>query len=371
MTLFKRECLILIKFLRLGLTVGLLLAVPALAVRAETPPAQTKIDPTVEAMKPCATGDDPEARAVACTGLITGGTLKGKALGAAYVFRGKAQAQRNEIKAAIMDFSEALKLDPGATDALYNRGAAYALMGQTNSALTDFATLLDRAPNDPDTLFYRALIYVNQGKVESAVKDLTGVLKQRPDDGVSRLQRAGLLISLQRNEDAISDLNQLLKTDPAALDALYNRGRAEMLKGDNAAAADDFAALMKTRNDNPYAALRLYITRARGGEKDAAPLEAAAKQFPDDQWPLPIVAFYQGKISEDDLLAAAKVSDTATKATLTAETQYYLGQWALLQDDRKAAKKHFEAAVASKAGIGSLEAIDAGLELKQLAKKKN
>jgi lipoprotein NlpI len=334
-------------------------------------PKSSAVDPVVAAMRPCATGNDPDARAVACTQLITGGTLKGKALGAAYVFRGKAQAQRNEVKAAIIDFSEALKVDPQATDALYNRGAAYALVGQTNSALADFAHVLELAPNDPDTLFYRALIYVNQGKIESAVKDLSGVLKQRPDDGISRLQRAGLLISLQRNEDAIGDLDLLLQKDPAALDALYSRGRAEMLKGDNAAAADDFAALMKARNDNPYAALRLYIVRARGGEKDAAPLAAAAKQFPDDQWPLPIVAFYQGKMSEDDLLAAGKASDAATKATLTAETQYYLGQWALLQDDRKTAKIHFEAAVASKAGIGSLEAIDAGLELKRLATKKN
>jgi lipoprotein NlpI len=354
-----------------GLTIGLVLLLPSVAAWAETPPAQPKIDPAVEAMKPCVSGGDAEARAVACTQLITGGTLKGKALGAAYVFRGKAQAQRNEMKAAISDFSEALKLNPGATDALYNRGAAYALIGQTNTALNDFAQLLELAPNDPDTLFYRALIYVNQGKTELAVKDLTAVLKQRPDDGISRLQRAGLLIALQRYEDAIGDLNQLLKQDPAALDALYNRGRAEMLKGDNAAAADDFAALMKARNDNPYAALRLYIVRARGGEKNAAPLDAAAKAFPADQWPLPVVAFYQGKLSEDDLLAASSVRDAATKARLLAETQYYLGQWALLADKPDEAKRHFDAAVKSKAGIGTLEAVDAGLELKRLAKKKD
>jgi hypothetical protein len=65
------------------------------------------------------------------------------------------------------------------------------------------------------------------------------------------------------------------------------------------------------------------------------------------------------------------VSDAAATANLVAETQYYLGQWALLQDDRKAAQKHFEAAVASKAGVGNLECIDAGLELKRLAKAKN
>jgi hypothetical protein len=41
----------------------------------------------------------------------------------------------------------------------------------------------------------------------------------------------------------------------------------------------------------------------------------------------------------------------------------------LLQDDRKAAQKHFQAAVATTAGAGSLEFIDAGLELKRLGKK--
>src|SRR6185295_15676165 len=109
------------------------------AARADTPPAKTPADPVIEEMKPCESGKDPAARAVACTELISSGKLKGRALGAAYVFRGKAQAQRNEVKAAILDFSEALKVDPTATDALYNRGAAYAILGQTNYALADFA----------------------------------------------------------------------------------------------------------------------------------------------------------------------------------------------------------------------------------------
>ena len=358
---------------RLQLFAFILAAIPMVsagiaAAETATPPAAA--DPAVEAMKPCESGD-AEARAVACTQLITGGTLRGKALGAAYVFRGKAQAQRNEMKAAISDFSEALKLDPRATDALYNRGAAYALIGQTNYALADFAHVLELAPSDSDTLFYRALIYVNQGKIEAAVQDLSAVLGQRPDDGITRLQRAGLAIMLQRNEDAIADLNQILKKEPTALDALYNRGRAETLKGDYRAAADDFAAAMQNRSSNPYAALRLYITRAQTGRKDPAVLDAAAKAFPADQWPLPIVAFYQGKVSEADLLAMAKVSNAATTANLTAETRYYLGQWALLEDDRKAAQKHFEAAIATKAGAGSLEFIDAGLELKRLGKQKN
>jgi lipoprotein NlpI len=348
------------------LTIAFVLMVIGTAVMADTPPAKAPADPVLEEMKPCETERDPAARAVACTLLITGGKLKGRALGAAYVFRGKAQAQRNEIKAAIMDFSEALKVDPQATDALYNRGAAYAISGQTNYALADFAHVLDLAPNDPDTLFYRAQLYMNQGKNEAALSDLSGVLSQHPEDIDSRMQRAGISIMLQRNEDAIVDLTTMLKKDPTSPAALYNRGRAEMLKGDDTAAAQDFAAAMQNRNSNPYAALRLYIVKARRGGADAAPLVATAKAFPEDQWPLPIVAFYQGSLSEADLIAAAKVSNTTTTANLTAEVQYYLGQWALLKDDRKAARQHFQAAIAAKAGADNLEFIDAGLELKKL-----
>jgi len=355
----------------LALILGVLPAGAGFAWAETTAAPATAKDAVLEEMKPCESGGDAEARAVACTALITGGTLKGRALGAAYVFRGKAQAQRNELKAAILDFSEALKVNPQATDALYNRGAAYALLGQPDYALADFAHLLDLAPKDPDTLYYRAQIYMSQGKREAALADLSGVLAGHPEDIDSRMQRAGLSIMLGRNEDAIADLDQLLQKEPTSPAALYNRGRAEQLKGDYAAAAEDFAGAMQNRNSNPYAALRLYIAQARGGKTDAAPLAAAAKAFPQDQWPLPIVAFYQGEMSEADLLAAAKVTDPKTTANLVAETRYYLGQWALLQDDRKAAQKHFEAAVAAKAGADNLEFIDAGLELRRLGKKKN
>src|SRR5687767_1794124 len=123
-----------LKIIRDACLIGALLGCGPVA-SADTPPAKAPTDPVLEEMKPCESGADPAARAVACTQLITSGKLKGRALGAAYVFRGKAQAQRNEIKAAIIDFSEALKINPMATDALYNRGAAYALSGQTNYAL--------------------------------------------------------------------------------------------------------------------------------------------------------------------------------------------------------------------------------------------
>jgi lipoprotein NlpI len=331
-----------------------------------------KSDPTVEALRPCAEGKDAAARAVACTEAITGGKVNGKALAAAYLFRGNAQVERQQFAAAVDDFSKALSLDNGATDALYNRAAAYAQLGRLDLAIEDYNQLLKIAPNDPDTLYNRAWLYSIQGKYDEAIDDLTKVLMVKPDDFESRLRRAGISIQLGRNEDAIADCNRLLKIVPTSPVAFYNRGRAEYAKGDFESARDDFAASAKNLEGisnaalRAYATLRLALASAESG-KDAPPeLATLAKAVSVDQWPMPVVAYYLGNISEDDVLKAADVADKARATNLTAEAEYYIGAMALAKDDKKAAKQHFKAAIGGKADRANLEFIDAGLALQKL-----
>jgi len=350
----------------------ILASLPAYSDTAAPAPAPAPADVMPKALQPCAEGDDAAARAVACTGAISGGGLSGKALAAAYLFRGNAQVERQQFKAAIDDFSKALSIDPSATDAFYNRAAAYAAMNRLDLAVADYTALLKIAPNDPDTLFNRAWLYSIQGKYDQALDDLGKVLIVKPDDFETRLRRAGISIQLGRNEDAIADCTQLLKAAPTSPVALYNRGRAEYAKGDYGAAADDFTAAAKNLEDisnaslRAYALLRLALADAHLGKEPPPELAGLAKAVAVDQWPMPIVAFTLGTLSEDDLLKAANVSDPQRAANLAAESQYYLGQWSLQKKDKKAAKKHFKAAIAGKADRANLEFIDAGLALQKL-----
>ncbi|MES1152335.1 MAG: tetratricopeptide repeat protein [Dongia sp.] len=349
-----------------------MIAALTVGARADTPPpAPAKADPMTEALKPCAEGNDAAARAVACTQAINGGGLSVQALAAAYLLRGNAQVDRQQFQAAIDDYSKSLSLDTQATAPIYNRAAAYASMGRLDLAIEDYGRLLKITPNDPDALFNRAWLYSLQGKYDTATDDLTKVLQIKPDDFETRLRRAGIAIQVGRNEDAIADCNQLLKAAPQSPVALYNRGRAEYAKGDFDAAADDFRASAKNLEDiadaslRAYATLRLTLASARA-KRPPPELAALGKAVPVDQWPMPIVAFMLGNMSADDLLQAANVSDPAKAANLTAEAQYYLGEWALLKQDKKAAKQHFKAAIAGKADRANLEFIDAGLALKKL-----
>jgi len=370
--MFKTEFKLSTKPLIVAVALVAVLASPAFSDTAPPARAPATSDPTAEALKPCAEGKDAAARAVACTELISGGGLSGKPLATAYLFRGNAQVERQQFQAAVDDFSKALSIDTGATDALYNRAAAYAAIGRLDLAIADYSHLLEIAPNDPDTLFNRAWLYSMQGKYDAATDDLTKVLMVKPDDFETRLRRAGIAIQLGRNEDAIADCNRLLKAAPKSPVALYNRGRAEYAKGDYDAAADDFGAAEKNLEGigkaslRAYATLRLALASAHAGKDTPPELASLAKAVTVDQWPMPIVAFYLGNLSEDDLLQATHVADPARAANLAAEAEYYIGQWALLKQDKKTAKKHFKAAAAGKADHANLEFIDAGLALQKL-----
>ena len=326
-----------------------------------------KPDPAIEMMKPCSEGNDPELQAIACTELLTGGRLSGPQMTAAYVFRGKANAARQQLPAAIADFTSALKLDPRAADALYNRGATHALVGRYDLALQDFGKVLEMAPNDADTLYYRAGIYALQGRDDAAIKDLTTVLKQHPEDPLSLVDRGGIYIRVGKFDAAIQDFTALLKVNAKSADSYYNRGRAYFLKGDFKAAAADFDAAMQNRAENPYAAIRLYLARLRAGKPDLKPLQEAVAKYDPEQWPLPLAALMLGKVSEADLLQAIQVKDPAVALSLSCETHFYLGELALAKGDKAAAARQFQAAIAS-TSRGSIEYIDATLELKKLGK---
>lgn len=340
------------------------------AAYADTAPAANPAtpDPIVEMMKPCSDGGDPELQAIACTELITGGRLLGPQLGAAYVFRGKANAARQQLQAAIADFTAALKIDGRAADALYNRGAAHALVGRYDLALADFNKVLELAPSDADTLFYRARIYARQGRNAAAIKDLTLVLKAVPNDSDSLDARGQLYVLTGAFDSAIADLSALAALLPDSAEVFYNRGRAYFLKGDFASAAKDFDLARVKRTDNPYAALRLYLANARLGKAskpDIKPLEAAMEKYDLGQWPMPIAALTLGKISEQELGQLTEVKDAAAAAMRACETHYYLGEFALIKGDKAAAKAHF-AAVDAKSASLSIECSDARVALKGL-----
>lgn len=306
----------------------------------------------------CAKSDVPQDQIDACTRMIKALRPQGRELAQALYQRGTGHAAKGEYTDAVRDFTQALKFAPSSTDALYNRGGAYSKLGRWDDALADFNALAKIVPNDPNTFYARAWVHAQRGNDKAAIADLDRVLAIAPDDQEALLDRGGLNIRAGRYDDAIRDFGLLLKLDPKAAAAAYSRGRAYYAKQDFKDAAEDFALALKLRADNPYAALRLYLAQAHLGDGDAAVLKKGIDRLDPSIWPRPLLELFAGTGTDPALIAGINELPPKLRTDVLCEAHYYLGERALLNGDKKAARDYFAAAATTGANT-VIEHIDA------------
>ncbi len=310
----------------------------------------------------CRQDASAQTRLSACTIAIGGGKAKGTELAFAYLQRGLARAEAGELKPAIKDFDQAIKLAPKATDALYDRGVAYTQLGNWQAAQADFDRLLKIAPSDADALYMRAWVHSQRGDDEAAIGDLDAILGLHPDDLPALFDRGGLLLRAGRPMDATLDFTRVLALDSKAAAAAFNRGRANYLMARDKQAAQDFRLAMSLRPGNPYAALRLHLALARNGGGAAKPLEQAMAALAEDEWPRQLLLVYLKRVEGKEVLAALETVSEADRPRLLCEANYYLGALAEILGQPKAARAYFEAAIGTKEK-SSVEFVDAKLAL--------
>jgi lipoprotein NlpI len=339
------------------------------AQKKGTPLPEDNLPDDVQA---CFSNDDPQTRVVACTHAIEGHQVNGDQLAAVYYNRAIGYTLLGKYDSAIKDFGQALKLQPDIPAAYVNRGLAQMRANRLTAAKKDFDTAISKDKDDVDARYLRAWVESQMNKDADAIADLDNVLANHPDHFDALLDRGGLLLRNGKYDKAIADFSAMLKLDPKAAAAAFNRGRANYAKGDFKAAADDFASAMKLRDANPYAALRLNLARQFQALKDKKKqpdglasgdpkaMDAAAKPLADDQWPIQILRYFQGKMDKDAVFALIDSNYPKQGPGLRCEFNYYLGQQALLKGDKKAAGDFFKAAIATKSTT-TIEYIDSNL----------
>jgi tetratricopeptide (TPR) repeat protein len=96
------------------------------------------------------------------------------------MWRNKGEGER-----AIADFSEAIRLDPKAAYAFYNRGHAWRAKGDISRALSDFEAVIKVDPTYVAAYTSRGLVYEAKGERDRARADFTTALSlpQKYDNG--------------------------------------------------------------------------------------------------------------------------------------------------------------------------------------------
>jgi tetratricopeptide (TPR) repeat protein len=266
--------------------------------------------------------------------------------------RGYAYFAKSSFDRAVTDFDEAVKLDPQYALAFNNRGYAYFMQKNYDRAIGDYdqAIRIDPLPavagvggngrSHVNIYVNRGVAYALKGDFDHALSDYYEAIRIDPNYARAFGSRGHVFRHIGNYGRAISDYSDALRLDPSDTGFYADRGFAHFLKADYPQATADLAEAT-AHIAEPYPILWRYLARARAGGDGTAELAAAAAQLKTKAWPYPIVEFYLGKRTAEDMAGAAAGAEEGCEA------QFYVGEWRLIRGDRAKAKEALESAKAT------------------------
>jgi carboxyl-terminal processing protease len=320
--------------------------VAAVAVTDQAPVAI----PAGQALDICLKGTDRPAaeRAAACRQALAAGIADDADRYNAELWLGDALFALGQNEAAMEAYRAAVDIDPNFFSAYNGIGAIHLSAGRYAEARRAFDKALSLEPGDSDSIYQRGSALGYLGEFEAARADLRRAIALKPDEPTYRDELGMVDLAMGDLDAASADVEGAVAIDPSywsvsAMAVSYLLGKPER----TIAMAE---AGMKSQPTYQYFYIwKALALRARGDAAGAkVTLTDGAKAIGNQDWPLPVIDFLAGQISESQLRGLAASSNPKVQSERTCEIDYYVGEVAYLAGDRSAASLAFQAAVNSR-----------------------
>jgi lipoprotein NlpI len=180
-----------------------------------------------------------------------------------------------------------------------------------------------------------------------ALKDYNKAIELSPTDQFALIGRAKYYSDAGEFEKAVADLDRAVAASPDSVIARSSRAYAEYNVGSWQKSLSDFREASKQDAQDDYLRLRVWLIRARIGERTAATEELrlylkSATKTDSNPWALNLVKFLAGDITEEDLFKAIVLGDADKVSERRCEAYFYAGSVRLINGDRKTAVEYFQ-----------------------------
>ena len=256
----------------------------------------------------------------------------------AYLNRGNVYLSKSDPERALSDYDAAIRLDPKSAWAYAARGNLYRNKGDLDRGLADLDEAIKLDPAYALPLFSRGEVYKAKGDFAKAMADMNETLRLDPNYAPAYFTRGQLSYIIGNNPAAIEDFTKSIRLDAENGAAYLSRGVAYYVVGGRTAdAAADFRKALEVNPKDAFAALRRDLAERRNGAPGH--LAEAAKQLDMTVWPAPVIRHFLGEANAEQTFAAAFDTDPKTKLAQTCEANFYAGEFALLNKNRKEAQR--------------------------------
>ena len=141
---------------------------------------------------------------------------------------------------AIGHHDAAQRLDPSDPDLVNRRAITLSRLGRNTQALAELDRALALAPDNPETLGNRGNVLVRLNRPIEAIAAYDAARAAVGDTARLLTNRAHALRRLGRLDEAITDLNAAVGLQPGFAEAHYERGMAQLARGDFARGWDAY-----------------------------------------------------------------------------------------------------------------------------------
>lgn len=142
-----------------------------------------------------------------------------------YIAQGDEFFGRGDYDQAIVEYTTAIKLDPGQITAYWSRGRVYYIENKYSAAIDDFSKAIDRDLTYIDAYYYRGWAYVANNGFDKAISDFSKVIEL--DKGFVRSYSARAWCyanKAQWDESSQLFLYQLFESDAGLTEAYKGDG---------------------------------------------------------------------------------------------------------------------------------------------------
>jgi len=228
----------------------------------------------------------------------------------ALVLRAEVRGSLGRHDEALADIEEALRIFPASTEALKTRASLLAETGKFEPALTAVDTAIAANPKSLDLYLQKANLLRRMGRRDDALKVPAAMVTASPEETYAHVAAAKIYEAFGQRSQALAeidralaikpeayiymnraevlpaddlagrlaDVEQALKMEPENSEALMMKARLLTRKGDHAAAAQLWSAMVEKEPKNAYYLDQRAIALWRAGKRDEAQRDFAAER---------------------------------------------------------------------------------------------
>jgi tetratricopeptide (TPR) repeat protein len=240
--------------------------------------------------------------------------------------------------------------------------------------LVDARTKLAADPKNVDSIVALSKAQAARRQYKEAVASDTAGLTQAPNNGTLLVERGHYELGLREFAAAKRDLKRASELTPDVQEVFYHLGLAHYFLGEfvDAGAAFGKARDLSKNDDGVISSSNWMYASLRRAGKDAEAEEVLKRITPDmknadahEVFYLKLLRFFQGKMSEEEVLPPAPQGDDLEAELAFDTTAYGVANWDLTHDKTKHAKELFSEIVQGQAW-NTFGFVGSEVELKRL-----